>query len=151
MRIELSARRNRVLVRFAVSVEAILTIVRVNRLLRVRVIAVAIFALLFAQWSVAAYACPASAPPAAEMTDCAGMMMSQLDPAAPNLCAEHCQYGDQGDQPRTPVTPAASLVSLYTVPLVPALAEPIWRGISLSGLLTARPPPHTILHCCFRI
>ena len=124
---------------------------RVNRLLRVRVVAVAIFALLFAQWSVAAYACPASAPPAAEMTDCAGMMMSQLDPAAPNLCAEHCQYENQSDQPRTPATPAASLVSLYTVPPVPALAEPIWRGILSSGLLTARPPPHTILHCCFRI
>ena len=32
--------------------------VQINRLVRVRVIAVAIFALLFAQWSVAAYACP---------------------------------------------------------------------------------------------
>jgi len=106
--------------------------------------------LLFAQWSVAAYACPSLAPPAAEMTDCAGMM-SALDEAAPNLCAEHCQNEDQSDQPRTPATPAASLVSLYTVSPVPVLAEPIWRGLSSSGLLTARSPPHTILHCCFRI
>lgn len=129
-----------------------LNLVRVNRLLRLRVVAITIFALLFAQWSVASYSCPSSAPQQMEMTDCAGMMMSQLDEAAPNLCAEHCSYGEQSDQPRTPAVPAVSLVSLYPVPLTPALAEPIWGDIASSSLLTARPPPpHTILHCCFRI
>jgi hypothetical protein len=152
MLLEVSALTSQVLVRFAPLVTAILILVRVNRLLRVRVIAVAIFALLFAQWNVAAYACPspAPAPQTAEMTDCAGTM-SQLDEASPNLCAEHCHYGEQGDQPRTPAAPAVSLVGLYTVPVISALAEPIWRGIASSDLLTARPPPHTILHCCFRI
>ena len=124
---------------------------RVNRLLRLRVVAVTIFALLFAQWSVAAYACPSSTPQETEITDCAGMMMSQLDEAAPNLCAEHCNYGEQSDQPRTPAAPAVTLISLYVVPLVPELAAPVWRGIAASGLLTARAPPHAILHCCFRI
>jgi hypothetical protein len=114
----------------------------------VRVIAIALFALLFAQLSVAAYACPS--PQAGEMTDCAGMM-SQLDQASPNLCAEHCHYGEQSDQLRTPAAPTVSLVSLYTVALTPVLAEPIWRGIVASSLLTVRPPPHAILHCCFRI
>ena len=112
-------------------------------------IAIALFALLFAQFSVAAYACP-SAVPVQEMTDCAGMM-SQLDEAAPNLCAEHCHYGEQSDQPRTPAAPTASMVSLYTVPLAPVLTEPNLRDVMASGLLAAHPPPHTILHCCFRI
>lgn len=150
---EVNAGRSRVLVRFVISVEAILTIVQVNRLLRVRVIAVTLLALLFAQFSVAAYACPSTAKPAAEVMtgmDCEGMV-SQLDPASPNLCAEHCQYGSQTDQLRTPPALGVALVSLYVVPLTPALIEPSQRAIASSGLLTARAPPHTILHCCFRI
>ena len=123
--------------------------VRAN-VFRLRVVAITIFALLFAQWSVAAYACPSLAPQEREMTDCAGMMMSQHDEAAPNLCAEHCHYGDQGDQPRTHA-PAVSQASLYTIPALRAVTEPAWRGISSSGLIAARPPPHSILHCCFRI
>jgi hypothetical protein len=118
-----------------------------------RVIAVAIFALLFAQWSVAAYACPSPASAgAAAMT---GMncdeMVSQPDPASPNLCVEHCQYGQQSDQLRTPTAPAMSLISLYVVSLTSTLTEPSQPAIVSSRLLAARPPPHTILHCCFRI
>jgi hypothetical protein len=127
--------------------------VRINRLIRVRVIAITIFALLFAQWSVAAYACPSPAAPAADMmmaADCEGMA-SRLDPASPNLCAEHCQFGEQSDQLRIPTAPTVALISLYVVPLVSALAEPSQLTIVSSGLLAARPPPHTILHCCFRI
>ena len=126
---------------------------RASRLFRVRVIAVSLVALLFAQFSVAAYACPSTAKTAAEVMtgmDCEGMV-SQLDPAFPNLCAEHCQYDSQTDQPRTPTAPAVALVSLYVVPLSPALIEPSQRAIASSSLLSARAPPHTILHCCFRI
>jgi hypothetical protein len=119
----------------------------------VRVIAVAIFALLFAQLSVAAHACPSPATQGADAVaaiDCEGMT-SQLHPASPNLCAEHCQYNDQSDQPRTPTTPAVSLISLYAVPLMSTLIELSQPAIVSSGLLAARPPPHTILYCCFRI
>ena len=95
----------------------VLSLVRVNCFLRVRVITTAVFALLFAQLSVAAYACPLPATAAAEeaMTDCEGMA-SRLDPSSPNLCADHCQYGQQTDQLRTPTVPAVSLISLYVVP-----------------------------------
>ena len=82
--------------------------------------------------------------------DCEGMA-SLLDPASPNLCAEHCQQGDQSDQPRTPAAPAMSLISLYDLPLPSTVSEPNRLAIASSGLLAARPPPHTILHCCFRI
>ena len=130
-----------------------LTPMRINRLIRVRVIAMTIFALLFAQWSVAAYACPSQAAPAADVmmaSDCEGMA-STLDPAYPNLCAEHCQFGEQSDQLRIPTVPTVAMISLYVVPLVSTLAESSQLTIVSSGLLAARPPPHTILHCCFRI
>ena len=84
------------------------------------------------------------------MTDCEGMA-SRLDPSSPNLCADHCQYGQQTDQLRTPTVPAVSLISLYVVPHLSALTEPGHPPVESSGLLAARPPPHSILHCCFRI
>ena len=127
---------------------------RINRLFRVRVIAIAIFALLFAQLSVAAYACPSSATRGADAEmaiDCAGMMADDADPAAPNLCAEHCHYGQQSDQPRTPAAPAVALVALYAVSSPLLLSDPILPAAESSGLLVAPSPPHTILHCCFRI
>lgn len=82
--------------------------------------------------------------------DCEGMAGHQ-DSASPNLCAEHCQYNEQSDQLRVPTVPAVSLVGLYVVPLLLKFAELSQLDIVSSGLLTARPPPHTILHCCFRI
>ena len=126
---------------------------RISRFVRVRVIATTILALLFAQWSVAAYACPLTVAPAEDVmmdAGCEGMAM-RIDPASPNLCAEHCQFGQQSDQLRIPTTPTVALVSLYVVPLLSTLAEPSQLTVASSGLLAARPPPHTILHCCFRI
>jgi hypothetical protein len=119
----------------------------------VRVIAVAIFALLFAQWSVAAYACPLLATQEADAMagmDCEGMA-SQPDQTSPNLCAEHCHYGQQSDQTRTPTAPEISMISLYVVPLDSTITQSNEFVIVSSGLLAARPPPHTILHCCLRI
>ena len=125
---------------------------RIGRLIRVRVITIAMFAFVFAQLSVAAYACPLPAAAAHDMAtmDCEEMA-SQLDPTFPNLCLEHCQYGEQTDQVRIPTAPAVSLTSLYIVPHHSALIEPTQLVVVSSGLLVTRPPPHTILHCCFRI
>ncbi len=116
---------------------------------------VAIVALLFAQLSVAAYACPAAPARHADVemaADCAGIMNpADWDEAAPNLCAEHCHYGQQSDQPRSPSAPTVSLISLYVVPLTPAQFEPNRPAVVSFSFLAARAPPHTILHCCFRI
>ena len=84
------------------------------------------------------------------MAGCEGMA-NHADQTAPNLCAEHCQYGEQSDQLRTPLMPAVCLISLYVVPPVAPATEWSPFVILSSGLLTARPPPHAILHCCFRI
>ena len=122
---------------------------RVNRLSRVRVIAITLFALLFAQWSVAAYACPTLLPREAAMP--AGCEeMTTLDQAAPNLCAEHCHFGEQSDQPRPPTTPAVLLVALYEIH-APTVSAPIRTAFDADGRLIAPSPPPNILHCRFLI
>lgn len=135
--------------------------------------------LLFAQLAIASYACPvrmpATAPdeaialadasstgqPGKAMVDaamtadsmadsCDGMAGGQ-DPDSPNLCAAHCEFGQQSDQTRTPALPAALPNSLYIA--FPHL-EAVGPTRSVAGsprLFAATSPPHAILHCCFRI
>ncbi|MDE2093299.1 MAG: hypothetical protein KGI87_05540 [Burkholderiales bacterium] len=133
--------------------------------------------LLLAQFAVLAYACPAltaastasmamandaaSADPADATTDktavasagCDGMtgMTGATDPAAPNLCAEHCKYGQQSDLVSTPAVPAVLLTALYATPWVPHTALPARRAAGLASALVAASPPHTTLHCVYRI
>ena len=115
-------------------------------------------ALLFAQGAVAAYACPgltsaiASSfvdPPAAENmpTDC-----DQMDTMTPNLCTAHCQFGLQNvDQQQAPSAPPVMFSILY-VEIPDSTAVSSFGRISASERTTvADSPPHTILHCCFRI
>jgi hypothetical protein len=114
--------------------------------------------MLFAQMSIAAYACPGlatsllepSSAVASPMANC-DQMMAHADKAFPNLCAAHCHQGQQSDQTQVPTLPAMMLISLYTVnPTVPALA-PGWPTRAEQIALSAAPPPLSILHCCFRI
>lgn len=123
--------------------------------------------LLFAQMAVAAYACPglalalaggmprvdATVSPmamSAQMTHCDDMA-GTVDPALPNLCAEHCKQGQQSDHAATLVVPAAVLIALYGTPLVPQPPPPPRAaGAALSALVAAC-PPHTVLHCVYRI
>ena len=121
--------------------------------------------LLMAQMAIAAYACPALLPvmagnmqsgdasvadksaPLANCDDMAGA----LDPSLPNLCAEHCKAGQQSDRAPTLNMPAAVLTALYATPLVPVAAPPPRAVAATMGALGAASPPHTILHCVFRI
>lgn len=134
---------------------------------------------LLAQLAVAAYACPGLAaavatPMAAvaatgdeqadtvdgdtahstadhSMVNCAGMA-GMMDPDFANLCAAHCQHGQQSDQAATLTVPAVLLTALYTItPLAPAPAVAPHPAAHATRALAAAPPPHTILHCCFRI
>lgn len=132
--------------------------------------------LVFAQTSIAAYACPgmsgsaqdtATPVPTAESViraPCADAMMAgarsavtsfapdQMDPASPALCAAHCDYGKQSaDHASTPTVQAALLTTLY---LLPAPTVPIGRARPLfdqPSPQAASSPPLSILHCCFRI
>lgn len=118
--------------------------------------------LLFAQIAVAAYACPGRAPAEAaapkmaatsstQMSNCDDMT-GAMDAASATLCAEHCKYGQQSDQAPTLNVPVAVLTALYATPPVAEMAPlpPRAAAASLSALVAAS-PPHTILHCVFRI
>lgn len=126
--------------------------------------------LLFSQLAVAAYACPgtpaqmsvagsaeadagkASMDVASQsMPNCEDMAMGALDPQNSNLCAEHCKFGQQSDQASTLTVPAAMLMALYFAPLVPVPMARLHPAAATPSALVATSPPHTILHCCFRI
>lgn len=118
---------------------------------------------LFAQLSVAAYACPGqdraamanALAPSGEMSampaDCD--QMGQLDQQAPNLCAEHCKFGHQNaDTAAAPIVIAPAPALLYMLPDDAAQAksaDPLGRAGD--PLLATPPPEHAILHCVLRI
>lgn len=129
---------------------------------------------LMAQMIISAYACPAISQaaaaamqmpaegasadeqgladgdlPMAQMSNCDDMA-GAIDPAAPNLCAEHCKYGQQSDHAPTLNAPAAVLTALYVMPLVPVTAPPPHPAAATLSALVAASPPHAILHCVYR-
>jgi hypothetical protein len=134
--------------------------------------------LLFAQMAIAAYVCPGvsmsanTQMPSMEMgktgsdgaampvvsnqaAPCASMGEDvaplAMDPQNATLCAEHCKVGQQSDQTSTLTVPAVLLVALYFAPLVPAPMVELRPAAATPSALVAASPPHTILHCCFRI
>ena len=124
--------------------------------------------LVFAQVAVAAYACPVMSTgsfsglsgPAPQMGQSMTSAMrfdgmpggSHLDPSLANLCAAHCQSGQQNaDGKPAPTVPPALLASLY--PVVPSTprAHPTLARTAVDDPPPAASPPLAILHCCFRI
>ena len=130
--------------------------------------------LLFAQMAIAAYACPGLSPALTSDMEMSATnasrgesnlasgtvgamgsncdeMAGSMDPSSPNLCAEHCKYGQQSDQSSTITVPAALLTELYVTPTVPDTAPlPPSAAATLSARVAAS-APHAILHCVFRI
>jgi len=118
-------------------------------------------AILFVQVAVAAYACPnvatgygntvAAMVSAESMPADCDQMAGTLDPAAPNLCSAHCHNHEQSaDHADAPALPPALFAALYWL-AAPAVAETLTQTPETSVLRAALPPPHAILHCCFRI
>jgi hypothetical protein len=141
------------------------------RAIRRAIVRTLIALFLLAQMMVAAYACPrmtsegadkwmtADATPygAAAISDAAnqtkdmpaGCDGTMVDTA--NLCAAHCQAGDQAtDAAQSFAIPANALSSFYVVQL-PSVSSSLDRSSTPSEAIDAHPPPHAILHCCFRI
>lgn len=87
---------------------------------------------------------------APEAMDCE-RMGAAADPALPNLCAQHCQQGHQSDQASTVTVPLVFLTSLYTVALPSKTVPMLPSQDAQPGVFAAVSPPHSILHCCFRI
>ena len=113
----------------------------------------ALFAVLFSQLALAAYACPFLAAPA-EMTapmpqGCDGM---PLDLEQPTLCRAHSQQGDQSlDKPLVSLPQPALLRGLDSDwGLDPGL-DPGLPGEQLSLLARPTAPAVALRHCCLRI
>ncbi|MEO6566255.1 MAG: hypothetical protein ABIO63_09485 [Casimicrobiaceae bacterium] len=119
--------------------------------------------LLFAQGAVSAYACPAltaamdqtvaATSTAAMPADCGQMdSMPAMDVNSPNLCLAHCQAGQQSngqvDAPAVP--PVVASILVVDLPDPKGLAS-AGRAFAVDHITAAASPPHTILHCCFRI
>ena len=123
-------------------------------------------ALVCAQLLIAAYACPWWARPGTSAADArvassteaaapAAMPgcnepMPSMDPSSPNLCAEHCKYGQQSDRCPTVDVPPALLTPLYATVGAPAVSPRPCVTAWLSALVAAS-PPHAIAHCVWRI
>lgn len=127
--------------------------------------------LLFTQIAVAAYACPGFA--AAQIQSDATVLAAPsdgghatgvstdsmsdaakehgfMDPMLPNLCLEHCRYGDQkADQPPAPTVSPALLTLLYALPEPEGFTR-TRAGPPASVPAAPADPPHAILHCCLR-
>ena len=119
-----------------------------------------ICAILFVQLAVSAYACPSLLKAGVEATpdattysmpmDCEHMV-GMLDPAAPSLCYTHCHNHEQSaDHADSPTLPPALFATLYWL-VAQSPVEPVSDTPETSVLHAALPPPHAILHCCFRI
>ncbi len=119
-----------------------------------------IAAILFVQMAVSAYACPSvlkSGDKTANVAttdsmpvDC-DQMAGMLDPAAPSLCYTHCHNHEQSaDHAGSPMLPPALFATLYWLGTQTPV-EPVSDTPDASVLHAALPPPHAILHCCFRI
>lgn len=120
-----------------------------------------IASLLFLQLASAAHACTAGMAEAG-VQSMAGMPCAQqmaedfapaLDPEQPGLCLEHCRSGSQTvDQSSGASLAAPALIALFFVAAAhePPAEASAWQAQRRSRD-RAPPPPHSVLHCCYRI
>ena len=102
---------------------------------------VAIMALLFAQFAVAAYVCAKLSPPPAVEAPAQGEPACDHSSADnPNLCAQHCLYGDAslGSSQSLPA-PADEVLFVAYVPATLASPTPSHLGVRIARL--PHPPP----------
>jgi hypothetical protein len=121
-----------------------------NRLLRRLSAWAGVFALLFAQLAVSAYACPGGDFAASAMAQ--GSMASPCDRAdadQSNLCEKHCHDSGQS-QGSASVIHAAFVPGLIAV-LPVATSHGRSPQVDDPALLHATSPPASIRNCCFRI
>jgi hypothetical protein len=115
----------------------------------------AVFAVLFAQLAVSAYACPGEDGMRAVMAmDEAPPCEQHPSPEARTpLCLAHCQQADQSLDHRTVPMPALALVALPSSWLAPRAILPASAPPGDQPSLLVRPtgPPIAVRHCCFRI
>ena len=129
-------------------------IMKMSRFSRLFAASIVLFSLLFAQLSVAAYACPAwnNASPLIIDPDMPGCQGMPADQQSPTLCAAHCDNAPQSAD--TPSTPAAAPFIQATLCVVLNEGEQARAMSALSvglPLNQAAAPPLIIRNCSFQI
>ena len=124
--------------------------------------------LVFAQMAVAAYACTATSAASGGGHSGATVALRQaLDAAAPGvgsadampidadqpaLCVGHCRSSHQQVEIKPlPTPPMALTAALYNLEPVIEEIEPLATLSMVDRPPPQAEPPHTILHCCWRI
>lgn len=145
------------------------TVLAITSALKRLICRVLIGMLLATQFSVAAYACVAfdAQPQAGQaekgtayghaqqpLPEMPGLESAgkhgRMDPLAPNLCLEHCRFGQQKpDHTPAPALSPVLLTAVYELPSPEGPISPTAVATALRTPLTSD-PPHSILHCCLR-
>ena len=118
------------------------------------IVAFAVFALLFAQIGLAAYACPnlsralgAGTETAAEQL---GVPCADMDSQQPAVCHEHCKDQAGVDQVQLPGVPSMAMASSLVLPLFDAHRAAVPASCAGPDPARVTGPPPSILFCVFR-
>jgi hypothetical protein len=131
---------------------------RIKRVWLKRISAVSAAALLLAQISLAAYACPKLSTLAAPGTSTAsqtagtGVPCDEMDMQQPSVCHEHCKDQTGADRVQLPgVPPATVLADNLVVPIFDARRASAPTSFDGPDPARVTRPPPSILFCVFRI
>ena len=110
-------------------------------------------ALLFAQFAVAAFACPADVPrsaPAVAMQPMPGC--DEMGSMPTPLCASHCADGAQSfEKPVNLGVAPAALVGTIAMPVLEASFHACHGKAAVARAASPPGPPLSIRNCCLRI
>ena len=114
--------------------------------------ALAVFALLFAQIGLAAYACPnLSRGPGAGNETAAELPCADMDSQQPAVCHEHCKDQAGLDQVQPAGVPSSmAMASSLVLPLFDAHRATIPASCAGPDPARVTAPPPSILFCVFR-
>ena len=124
-----------------------------SRLIRKFAAITAVLGLLFAQFTVAAYACPLepNAMAAHVAVESSGPPCHQGKDTQGSLCDAHCQDG-QKNVPAAHIPPAADFVAAFIVRLPPSQpAQQIADAAAIDNTTLHHSPPIILRNACFRI
>ena len=132
-----------------------------NRRSRLITVLLALMSLLFMQFAVAGYVCPAeqlklqSAPAMPAMVEaampCAASMQMSMDDAQPNLCQAYC-HADSQSAYKYQIPVFLAVDALPTAPALQLALLPVTEApLPAPYLRRTIAPPLAIRHCCFRL
>ncbi|MFV8593245.1 copper resistance protein [Ralstonia pseudosolanacearum] len=118
-----------------------------------------VVAFLTVQLAAAAYACAGSLYAVSATDEMAGMTESCPEMAAmpqkdgdkhDGLCLEHCKLNAKSADHFSPQSPVFLTVLVGVIEPTPVSTTDVAASLREDAVARAPPPPHAILHCCYR-